>query len=607
MIPDYQRGYAWDDEQRNDLIEDIEDILRIRKQNPDKKYTHYTGTIVAKKISIGLNSSLDYQGETYDNYEIVDGQQRLTTLNIFLNEIAVAYEKIGDDDSLKTSQNIKKNYIAIKPDIHLKLNLNGTLGNFYAANILRESVGHITQQSEQNLLDAKNFFKKYLNNKSKMEGDIFLSSLNELRLVLTDCLGFLWHEVADDHEVSVIFETMNSRGKQLTQFEKVKNILFYIVGRNANDEDLKKLSLRINETWTRVLITLAGAPETDEDQFLRFFWAIFPQAYWFDEGKYKNQNDRASDIHRGIKESSKEDKFKNAPIKWLTNFLDGLTNYAPIYRDIQSPRTQGSFPFPLAPRQDFIDLCLSIDRIGRDANLIPLLMACYKQFMEKPEELKELFRLIEVFSFRLLLQGRYASTGRSKAFSLAAEIASNKIKNPEEVSTKIRTELIDTYCNDTQFVLRLNDKAMNFYDWSGINYFLFEYERFLSKENTLPINWDDFTSNSKDRTIEHILPQGENTLAKECWSKNFSTIEILKENVNRLGNLVLTDPAWNSSYSNKCFIEKQGKNAGREARVYALSMFQSERELVSYDDWSVVTIDQRQKKLVEFAKLRWPK
>src|SRR5690554_2893390 len=75
-IPDYQRGYAWSESQIEDLKNDI---LNLK----DKSYLHFTGTIVAKELEKG-------------NYEIVDGQQRITTL-IILVAAAIRSNKIKDD------------------------------------------------------------------------------------------------------------------------------------------------------------------------------------------------------------------------------------------------------------------------------------------------------------------------------------------------------------------------------------------------------------------------------------------------------------------------------------------------------------------------------
>ena len=133
---------------------------------------------------------------------------------------------------------------------------------------------------------------------------------------------------------------------------------------------------------------------------------------------------------------------------------------------------------------------------------------------------------------------------------------------------------------------------------------MYEYEKHLSKENTLPLDWNELLKIGKEKSIEHILPQGKNTLEEECWKNNFSVKE-WEDSVNRLGNLVLADPRWNSSYGNKSFIEKQGKSSDHNAKVYKNSMSQSEKELLDYVDWTVKSINNRQDKLVKFALDRW--
>jgi len=487
-----------------------------------------------------------------------------------------------------------------------RLNLNGSLRGFFQNDVLRDGTGHTTQQAEKNLLDAKQYFRDYLEAKckeQKEESGSLAEYLDNLLALITESLGFVWHEVGSEHEVSVIFETMNSRGRPLTQFEKVKNLLFFLGGRYASDEqELSSLARAINDTWSVVLTRLhSGAPETDEDQFLRFVWAIYPKALWFDE----NQRDRTFDIHKAVKESAKKPDFVSAPLLWINDFLKWLRDYAPIYRDIQKPDFSGSFPFAGNLRNDFIDRCQSIDRIGREANLIPLLMAayrCYASNATQLNDLKEVFRLVEVFSFRLLLQGRYASTGRSKAFDLAAEAAKGQL--PVAVlQDRIRIDLIDYYCNDAYFRDHLLSNR-NFYEWNGIRYFLFEYERDLAKGNVLPLDWPAFTKLEKVQTIEHILPQGDNTLANAYWPKQFPTPEIWRDNINCFGNLCITE--WNPTYGNKSFPEKCGQpNAKPEERVYRNSKFQSERELVQWSVWTPQAINQRKEKLVQFALRRW--
>ena len=85
-IPDYQRGYAWGDTQLRDLWEDIEDI----KSENGRYRPHFIGTITLQEI-VDLNqlnaAECSRKNEGSNFYNVVDGQQRLTTISILLFEI----------------------------------------------------------------------------------------------------------------------------------------------------------------------------------------------------------------------------------------------------------------------------------------------------------------------------------------------------------------------------------------------------------------------------------------------------------------------------------------------------------------------------------------
>lgn len=76
-IPDYQRGYSWEEQQRTDLLTDIEYLI-----SSGYEYRHYTGTIVAS-----LNEETGNRNEQFEVFDIVDGQQRLTSLTLLLSVI----------------------------------------------------------------------------------------------------------------------------------------------------------------------------------------------------------------------------------------------------------------------------------------------------------------------------------------------------------------------------------------------------------------------------------------------------------------------------------------------------------------------------------------
>ena len=161
------------------------------------------------------------------------------------------------------------------------------------------------------------------------------------------------------------------------------------------------------------------------------------------------------------------------------------------------------------------------------------------------------------------------------------------------------------YCTDGQLRAALEDAEANAYEWSSLKYFLYEYERHLTAQaaHGFAIDWEQFFHKPKEDTIEHILPQGENTLNISYWSDRFSP-EIFVACRNRLGNLCLTE--WNSYYSNKPFDQKRGDaGSSHTMKVYRNSSWHTERELCEFTEWNEQAIVNRQKQLADFALQRW--
>src|SRR5438105_2034799 len=102
-VPDYQRGYAWESQQRTEFLEDL-DVLASGRE-------HYTGTIVLHEVDPG-DSRLDSEGRSYGVVDVVDGQQRLATIVLLLDAIRRAFGSLEDDASKTLAEGIKRTYIA---------------------------------------------------------------------------------------------------------------------------------------------------------------------------------------------------------------------------------------------------------------------------------------------------------------------------------------------------------------------------------------------------------------------------------------------------------------------------------------------------------------
>ena len=596
-IPDFQRNYAWEPDQRRDLWEDLEDLERLAQ--PAKM--HYTGTLVFHK---GQNAPVTILGQTLQVLDIVDGQQRLTSLVILLCCIIDRLDALGIEEATDTAKNLRKGYIENKIQ---RLVLNGDANQFFLDHILNGSPAATSASPAHcNLVNAKNEFIAYLASRKVIPDspEAVLADLAGLVSRVTNQLGFVVYEVESEAEVGVMFEVMNARGKPLTQLEKVKNYILYIGSKIAESPaDLHVLTEEVNKTWQIVLRACFDArPEADEDQFLRYHWAIYPGDNWYEE----KRRDKTFDIHKAVKKTFNLRRGFSVPELYamIRKYLESLRIASNAYRDLLNPSLPNSFQCAQTNRDGLVEQAQKLQRLGRSATVMPLLIASYVRFgQEGNGDLQEVMRLAEVFSFRLTVLQKYANTGQSKAYDAAAEIMAGALTAPAAVA-RIK-ETIENYCTDAKLETELLDKEENFYDWDGIRYFLYEYEEYLllQRHQRLLVNWEQFYRRRKEDTIEHVLPKGENTLSVAYWKSRFNHDQ-WRVNCHRLGNLTLT--SWNGSYQNKGFDDKRGNpSTPLDAHVYRNSAWLMERELAGSDEWTESSIDDRQKKLASFALDRW--
>ena len=237
-VPDYQRGYSWEEQQLEDLWRDI-DNLPLGK-------LHYTGMI-----------TVDIQDRKI--YHVIDGQQRLTSLIIFIKNILDRYTEEWITDDLEKSEAIKK-YLYSKtkhsknPKIIFGYYEDNPSFYFYKTRILdiKDKVNKKFETTlyTDNLKFSNSFFKSKIIDKSQEE-------LEELFIKITNQLKFNWYEIekTDDLDEYVIFETMNNRGKPLSVLEILKNRLIYITTLfDNNNSEKAKLRDDINEVWKHTFL-----------------------------------------------------------------------------------------------------------------------------------------------------------------------------------------------------------------------------------------------------------------------------------------------------------------------------------------------------------------
>lgn len=462
-----------------------------------------------------------------------------------------------------------------------------------------------------------------------------VDGINELYLKLTQRLMFNIHEIDDDYDVFVAFETMNNRGKKLTNLELLKNRLIYLTTlySDAKFDKMDKENLRkqINETWKEVYFQLGRNEKTplSDDEFLRAHWITY-FAYSRRKGddyihfllnKFSAKNifekktvvvedapsvilDAEYDADTDIEDESGEPEtieISKLEPSDILDYVNSLKDMAKYWYD--------TF-FPLQSENLSADEKVWVDRLNRIGigHFRPLVMAAISRRDFTSEKRVELFTAIERFIFVCFRLGYFNATFRSSEYYRAARSLYLKEMDIDDLINDI-TDTTDANIEYAlpNYITKIEkhfDNRGGFYYWNSIKYFLYEYEYQLAKKNNLDkVSWEMFTKTEKDKvSIEHILPQ---TPSKYYWRNQFrqfsgEEIELLSC---AIGNLLPLSQSINSALQNDSFEDKKtSKNGGR--RGYQNGSH-SEIEVAQETDWTADRIYNRSKKLLEFMENRW--
>ncbi|MDE0555718.1 MAG: HNH endonuclease family protein, partial [Candidatus Poribacteria bacterium] len=255
-------------------------------------------------------------------------------------------------------------------------------------------------------------------------------------------------------------------------------------------------------------------------------------------------------------------------------------------------------------RREVIEWSEKLVRIGVIAPFLPLLLAVRERWPNDGRRYLEILKLCEAYAFRVYRLTQYrADAGRSALFRLGHDLSHHNV-DFEGAVERLKWE-IAYRCNDDEFKARTgkNHQQMKAaYVWSGLRYFLYEYEITLakSKGGSPEVKWDDLRRGDLRNTIEHILPQSIDN--QPSWREAFPSPEIHQQYLHDIGNLTLTKH--NPHLQNKPFLSKKGIPGGNDF-CYANSPLFVERDLVNWDSWSPQTIEERKEMLLNWARERW--
>ena len=644
-IPDFQRGYAWQDQQLQDFWEDIINLQPGRY--------HYTGLLSLKVLNkeelqnLGSDDKWLLQSG-YKAYHIVDGQQRMTTFIIMLNEIVELVCRLPENESkaedemllgYETIKDIRAQYISKKrpPDGLIITYMFGyendnPSAEYMKHRILGQPFGGTIKETyyTKNLKYAKEFFAGELIAFYEIKG---IEGIAELYRKLTQHLMFNIHEIEDDYDVFVAFETMNNRGKKLTNLELLKNRLIYLttlypknILDEANEAALREL---INKAWREIYYQL-GRNEKDllsDNEFLRAHWIMY-YSYSRKRGddyikfllrKFSHKSIFEDVLQAATEESADYDAAAELDPDEYEDLEPAAEFPEPISGEFLQPKEIMDYVNSLNETAEYWyytfypDECTFLSEeekvwleklkhvgMGYFRPMIAVSMIPRLGFTK--EERLSLYKAIERFIFVAFRMATYQSSYKSSDYNRKTrELYFGNLGIADITADLKATTDADAKGAVRVFVTRMNrrfDTEDGFYGWYNLRYFLYEYEYSLATKYKLEkLSWALLNKVVKDKiTIEHILPQ---TPTKLYWRNAFRqfTPEEIKTLSASLGNMLPLSQSINSSLQNDSFDEKK-------ARGY-VNGCHCEIEVSKEPVWDAEHIYDRGMKLLRFMESRW--
>lgn len=597
VVPDYQRPYAWEERQLDDLWQDLELMT--------DGATHYTGTLVVKDSAEQVNTDA---GDTLTRCDVVDGQQRLTTCLLLVDRLRRALLATGDEEAAVRAENLARTFgpVTVHHVRRARLQLPPELNDHWLDTVLgdHQQAKPVLTAGERRLSDAA----AYLDRRIAAMGDDsspedHLAQLKRLQTRVTNGLRFLVYELEPGSNAGEVFETLNDRGRGLTEMEKVKNYLLFLVG-SLPPERSAAVSEQINKDWARIHESLASHA-ADEDLLLRAHWlaTVDPQPRtWSGAASVKSLFPRERYIPAAARLTPSSDRAEDDVEVIQDELVDAVTGYVRTLRECAHFTAEFLDPDaayqPLGAGAQAARVAASrLRRTGVTANFRPLIFAARLSHPDDGAFYRDLLDACERYAARVyVIAQRRSNAGSSRLYRLAAELVGGRSK--DEVLTQI--DELTWYHADDDVVRAGLGPTQNWYWRRGHKYFLYEYELDKVKMASDVKQFEAFSAAGKrERTTEHILPQHPDWDSGD-WSA--FTPDQHAELVGSIGNLILTDD--NLVYSNHSFAVKRGVQ-GQDGPCYRNASLAQEREVGLEDDWTPETIERRRTALVEWALRRW--
>lgn len=553
-IPHYQRFYSWQSKQRLDLFSDLKNLAERGNDNH-----HFMATVVCHRTSevtaIGVKE--------YRLYDIVDGQQRLTTLILILKCIELALEDSSEERNELAKTIVKRdgNLILLQTN-----NANEHIFNAFLREGRVPDKDDIRTHADRNLfraiLECGEFVEEWAR---KRNGAMAL-----LRLVQNK-LGFVIYDTEDRRVVYSIFEVLNSRGLAVDWLDKCKSILMGKAFELAESEEAAEATIStLQNLWGNIYREVADIPVSGQE--------IVRVTATLHHGPYQGKPQKADESLELFRlECNASDK----PRQIAERIYDVTKKLVALEKNIfLGPMTRILHARILAVALESSD-CLS--EREREKALAQWERVTFRIFGLHNKDART-----KVGDYVRLAARIYNGERDASRYSEIME-ALRKLGSDYPIEDAVKDGLQSKDCYERPEFCR---------------YILWRYEEHLARSAGRGATVDEHIRRDiwKLRavdSIEHIFPQRpEDGGAWEGKMERMDgKLEEHWQHVGRIGNLILLPIGLNG----------EAKRAGFKAKkpVYERHNLRMVREVLEVDEWTLAAIADREGKITKWANNEW--
>lgn len=583
VVPDYQREYVWEaDKHIYQFLVDIDDEFEAHS---NEQQSYFIGSIIII--------------ENNGKYDVIDGQQRLTTIVLSLCAMRDLLETLKSSGQLTNESNEILNLITswiykydLKSKVALpRLELQYDESNGYLDTIIKkEKYDGDTTSSIKKMEKAYKRIYEHLQNLINQNIEVFeeyvqyfLTNVN-IVVIESDNLG----------SALKIFETINQRGAGLNAMDLVKNLMFS----KASPSQF----ITIKTKWKEIMGYLEECDEGDNPlRFLRYFLVA----------RYHNGIIREDDLYSWIisKEGKNRLDYEANPLGLVTEMTKSARRYSFLVQATNNDKaSQGQAKFPAMVNIGYINKQRSRQHL---IVLLALDLSC------DDEVLNYLGKQLESFFF-------FANTIKMQTKNYERRLTDWAVKLRGQSELNVIKDLV--YSEVAPFIRKFLGEFKNSFLKINHNSYNPQYrERYILgrlnaqlcfKAGLKPLNNEDV----QNLQIEHILPQ---TPSNQDASIDFSDNEVFEEYVYRLGNTTLLESQINQAINSfndmasdwfqlkqkqylnsNCVMTKLLSNEYVIGKDTGLNRYRNESGYY-FEEWGIDSIEKRQNILMDLALDHW--